>query len=1146
MNKNLLSTILSLMTLSLSFAQLPFNEDFATGIPASWQNIDNTSNNGGTWEWINDSGDQFAVFNSDGFGDDGIPENADLITPAIDCSSASFVAVSFLSSFRQYQSSVGTASISTDGGSTWTAFYTVNTSIGVIVLEDITAAAAGVADVRFKFNFVGNWDYFWIIDDFSVYTPSSKDFSCFDISTGLYNDIADSPISIAGSLENLGSETITSFDINYRVDGGAPVTAPITGVSIGFGDSYNFTHPTGFSPSSSGDYEITVFASNLNGGADGNTSNDEFSKFIIVFDFAVQRVPLFEIFTASTNPPCKPANENFHSIVDSKPTQEFVSIKYQEDFPGTGDPYATDESVARRGFYGINSIPSMEIDGGYYPNSLATTAFSQTLYDDAISRPSFTFLQATYEVNDTTKTVEVEVEGLPIRDYSASTYKLYVAIIENVTELNVKGNGETEFYEVVKKMLPDASGTTIVSLDSLQPFTLSTSYTFQGSYRLPANGQAANRINHAIEHSVEQFSDLRVVVWIQDEVSKDILQAFNAVNPLDSDGDGTPDEVEAYLGTGIFDITDFPDEDADGLGDWAEVSNGRHPLAPNCSNVNLIYDTICGGPYVWNNTSYANSGSYNQTFQLQNGCDSIVILFLTVYPSSFNPSFSSTQQLFTNPPFAVQFTNTTSNTGNLIFTWYWGDGTATTNNNPTVFHEYLSDGLYSVTLEVANTSTGCSDQITLVDYIFATGGVSCTHPSVISQSSPITACDGQNIVLTCNSSASYTYQWLKNGVYISGNNNDSLTVTQTAVYSVIISENSCPVASNNVAVNFSPIMTPVVTVSGTLQPCIGSSLTLNTTSGFVSYLWSNGDTTPSTIINTSGSYTVQVTDSNGCVETSLPYAVNASILPVQNMCIVGVDSLTNNIRVVWEKLTTAGIDSFFIYRETSVSDVYSKVGETAYDSLSVWVDPLTNPAVQAYRYKITALDTCGAETPLSEFHKTIHLTINQGVNNAKNLIWSHYEGITFGSYNIYRGTTANNLTLLTTIQSNLNSFTDLSAPTASVYYQIEVVKPNSCNPTKSTNYGSAKSNIVNDGTTAIAEFTDARFKLYPNPSSEEINIETTFENVGEEFVLLDYVGRVVHEGKIESTQMTINVSEMAQGVYLFCSGSSRPVKVVIN
>lgn len=584
MKKYLFSTILSLMILSLSFAQLPFNEDFATGIPASWQNIDNTSNGGGTWEWIaqsNGVSSNFAVFDSDGQGNDNIPENADLITPAIDCSSASFVAVSFLSAFRQYQSSVGTASISTDGGSTWTAFYTVNTTSTVIVIEDITAAAAGKSDVRFKFNFVGSYDYFWIIDDFSVYTTISKDFSCFDITTGLYNDIADSPISIAGSLENLGSETITSFDINYRVDGGAPVTAPITGVSIGFSDSYNFTHPTGFSPSSSGDYEITVFASNLNGGADGNTSNDEFSKSITVFDGAVQRVPLFEVFTASSCPPCVQGNGNFHDVLDPEPSHEWAGIKYQIFGPGAGDPYCTDETAQRYGYYypgalnGGYSIPAMWANGGtdLDPRSLTTAIFQ-----DEKLRPSFTFLHATYEVDVASQSVSVSVEGLPIQDYAQGNYRLQAAIIENKTDQNVTSNGETEFFLVCKKMLPDDNGTSLSTLTNLTPFSFSSNYTFQGSYRLPANGQAANRIDHATEHSVEEFSDLRVVVWVENTDNEEVLQAFNAVNPLDSDGDGTPDEVEVYSGTSPSDANDFPDLDNDGLSDWKEVSDGTNPL----------------------------------------------------------------------------------------------------------------------------------------------------------------------------------------------------------------------------------------------------------------------------------------------------------------------------------------------------------------------------------------------------------------------------------------------------------------------------------------------------------------------------------------------------------------------------------------
>ena len=569
-------------------------------------------------------------------------------------------------------------------------------------------------------------------------------------------------------------------------------------------------------------------------------------------------------------------------------------------------------------------------------------------------------------------------------------------------------------------------------------------------------------------------------------------------------------------------------------------------LQINNSTNSLIYDTVCGGPYLWNNQTYNTSGNYTQTFQAQNGCDSVVTLHLVIHSNIFNPTFSSTQQLFTSPPFAVQFTNSTVNPANYNFTWYWGDGTYTSSNNSSVFHQYLNNGLYKITLDATNITTGCTDLTTLTDYIFTTGGVNCTHSATINQIGPIVSCSGQSVILSCNSNSTFTYQWVKNGVYISGNNNDTLIVTQPGSYSVIISENGCPVSSGQVSVSFSSITLPVVTSSGSIQPCIGGSVTLNAPAGFTSYLWNNGATTQSTIINSSGNYSVQVTNLNGCQATSIPYTINASILPSQNICVVGVDSITNNIRVVWEEPNTTAIDSFYIYKESNVTNVYTQVGSRSYDSLSVWIDPISNPAVQSYRYKITALDTCGAQTPLSGFHKTIHLTINQGVGGAWNLIWSHYEGINFGSYNIYRGTAPNSMVLLTSIQSNLNSYTDLTAPVGNIYYQIEIINPNICTPSKSTNYSSSKSNVVTNNSIGIYEGLNTLFKVYPNPANKEINILTDSRNVGSPFELIDFTGRKVLSGKIESENSRINIEGISIGNYLLNIGIGSHIKIVIE
>ena len=63
------------------------------------------------------------------------------------------------------------------------------------------------------------------------------------------------------------------------------------------------------------------------------------------------------------------------SVLAQNP-DEYNSIKYQVDFPGWGD-YTT-EVGNRRGFYSINRIPRVEIDGGWDQNSLNLT---QAVFD---------------------------------------------------------------------------------------------------------------------------------------------------------------------------------------------------------------------------------------------------------------------------------------------------------------------------------------------------------------------------------------------------------------------------------------------------------------------------------------------------------------------------------------------------------------------------------------------------------------------------------------------------------------------------------------------------------------------------------------------------------------------------------------------
>lgn len=552
-------------------------------------------------------------------------------------------------------------------------------------------------------------------------------------------------------------------------------------------------------------------------------------------------------------------------------------------------------------------------------------------------------------------------------------------------------------------------------------------------------------------------------------------------------------------------------------------------LIINNSSSNLITEITCGS-YTLNGQTYTSSGTYTQTLTNSQGCDSTITLNLTVNPNSFDPSFTVNQTLFTSPPFVCQFTNTTPSMGNYNFTWYWGDGTSLVSNNPSVFHEYLYNGLYTVTLIAEDMNTGCSDTVIYSDYIYTAGGVSCTHSSIINQTGTLNVCSGDTLLLNCNSSGTFTYQWNRNGVTIPNSDNDTLYITEGGTYTVTIIEGGCPVTSSPINVTEDNITQPVISSSGTIISCSGGSVTLDAGGGYSSYSWSSGGNQQQESVSQSGSYTVTVTSSNGCSSTSTPFVVNASFLPIQDICIVGVDSLTNYNRIIWEKPLIAGIDSFYVYRETSVSDVYGFIGSLAYEDTAIFIDYGSNPGVQPFRYKLAMLDTCGVETSLGDFHKTIHLTINQGAGNTYNLIWSSYEGLSFGSYNIYRGTSPTNMTLLTTVQSNINSYSDLNPPVGSVYYQIEIVGPN-CNPLKANNYNSSRSNVADNGMSGIQEIENNNLNLFPNPTTNSFTI-TSEKVINSNFRIMDGQGRAVFTGTMNGQEHTMDISKLSKGVYL--------------
>ncbi|MFN5919825.1 MAG: hypothetical protein ACK45I_00850, partial [Bacteroidota bacterium] len=333
------------------------------------------------------------------------------------------------------------------------------------------------------------------------------------------------PFDIAARFRNIGKDAIVSGTFNYSVNGGTAVSNPLSSLNVAKFAYTNATSTTKWNPTAAGTYVIKAWISSPNGGADGASANDTAVLSVKVWENFAVRKSLFEVFTSSTCPPCKPGNEVLQGVLDNNPGQ-FAVIKYQYNFPGTGDPYYTLETAVRGNYYGgINSVPRMQIDGQWNSNP---NGFTQTIFDQYQSKPAFVEIKPTQVVNAATKSIDITAKVKPLVSLPGN-FTLRMAVVERQTTQNVKNNGETEFNWVMKKMVPDPVGLLLNLNNANVEQTFNQSFTFEGNFRLPASavntsGQYIG-IDLATEHSVEQFDDLITVVFVQDDATKEVLQS---------------------------------------------------------------------------------------------------------------------------------------------------------------------------------------------------------------------------------------------------------------------------------------------------------------------------------------------------------------------------------------------------------------------------------------------------------------------------------------------------------------------------------------------------------------------------------------------------------------------------------------------
>ena len=230
-----------------------------------------------------------------------------------------------------------------------------------------------------------------------------------------------------------------------------------------------------------------------------------------------------------------------------------------------------------------------------------------------------------------------------------------------------------------------------------------------------------------------------------------------------------------------------------------------------------------------------------------------------------------------------------------------------------------------------------------------------------------------------------------------------------------------------------------------------------------------------------------------------------------------------------------------IYRETNLKGQYQPIGKRPVDSLSIFIDTLADPTIRSWRYKLSVVDVCGVESELSDYHKTMHLTINIGLNDRINLIWDHYEGFDVNTYDVKRYTATQDWIPIQSMPANLTSYTDISPPAEDLTYYIEVIRPTSCTATetKASTLNSSKSN--RQSRLKVAGLPDIvlnkyNLNIYPNPGSGLFNI--SMDNLSSEDILVkvfDLSGKLIYLNEFNKLsnrfETAIDLSGFADGLY---------------
>ena len=422
------------------------------------------------------------------------------ISPSLNTTGLTSLKLNFKHMYDDYTGAgpkVGVATRSNQA-TTWNTVWEINPTANVgpeTIDVTINNSDVGSADFQICFYVNGNMynvDY-WYLDNILLFNPLTLNGGLIALTNPTYFG---DPVPVTGTIMNVGTTAITNFEVNWTLDNGPVYSTTFSSLNIPMLGTYDFT-TTDQIVTVIGSHNLTVWINKVNGVTDLDQSNDTAMANVNKVSHVIDKKPIYEEFTSSTCAPCAQFNQGFVPWCITN-EDNITLVKYQMNWPGTGDPYYTEEGGVRREYYGVGYVPDLYVNGAQVATDMTAV---QNAYNQGILEPGLCKVAAKHTLTGTT--INVDATVLPFADFS--NVRIHIIVFENTTTGNVASNGETEFHHVMMKMIPDANGTT-ANLTDRVPFNITQSVNLAGT-------------------NIEEYDDLGVSILIQGYANKKIYQS---------------------------------------------------------------------------------------------------------------------------------------------------------------------------------------------------------------------------------------------------------------------------------------------------------------------------------------------------------------------------------------------------------------------------------------------------------------------------------------------------------------------------------------------------------------------------------------------------------------------------------------------